>query len=245
MKRSLLFVAFFAAALFVRACGATPAWAFSSGGPSSNTVEGTTVCAGPPTLGGLLQYNGTTFCDANLPTNVAGITFGTGAYPDLVFGSGKELYISETSTHYIGFSASLIQLNNPLSWGTIAAPDLSEAKAPRAPLGFGSVVTTGTYALGALLQYTPTVAMHVRSWDLKINPAPAACTTFPVYQITINGSNQAASAITLANTTSGYHVGSLALAIAADQILAVTETTAGVACAVTPAFTFVLELTTD
>lgn len=212
--------------------------------PGNTSIGGVSPCAGPLVSGEPLVYNGSTVCTG--PANNTAINLTDAS------STAQNAFLVDSSSNLVvatGLTSLTLGNNKPLRLGSNGISfqydgDLSLTHAPRTPLTLVSNLATTTGTFGANVQYTPTVAMHIRGWDLGVATALTSCSPFPTFQLKVGGAAQSASAITLTSATA-YHVGSLAIAVAAGSAVAVATTTPGASCSGTPLANAVIEMTTD
>lgn len=213
--------------------------------PGSTTIEGVSMCAGPPTSGFPLIYDGTNWCDGGTAgaqvklLNNSGVATGIFSIP---VANVFEI-CPDTANCSRAQVMTNLQLTQSMIWNN--GNDLSNINWARTPWPCTGALSTTTYAPSIPCEYQPSVATHVRAFHLIFASGPTGCTTNPVYEVSVGGVSQAASAITEANAIQSYNVTGLAIAVAAGAKLSVQETTAGVACSGTPQVQFTFELTTD
>lgn len=82
--------------------------------------------------------------------------------------------------------------------------------------------------------YTPSKNLHIKSVSIDSSANATGCTTAAVLEVTVNGVAQAASAVTLVNGTSDWHLAGLNIAAPSGQQIGAGTTTNAAGCSSTP-----------
>src|SRR5579872_6162093 len=172
------------------------AGAMTISNPSATSIGGVAPCAGPLVSGAPLVYNGSTVCTG--PANATALSMTNaagGAQTVMTVDTSDNLTIGDTAHPVlIANGATFTTPNNGINFDGNA--DLTEIRAPRTPLTLVTNLVTGSGSTTANVVYTPTVAMHVRAWDIGLAAALSSCSPYPTLEVAVAGSGQSASAIT-------------------------------------------------
>lgn len=197
--------------------------------PGSTTVEGVATCAGPPSTGDFLFYNGTQWCDGVANNTAINLKNAAGTNVNAI-----QVDVSNNLILASGLASITAGNNAPLRLGTGGivfqyGSDITEANGPRTVCGWNvnQALDTGPTVVSGSCELD--VAAHIkRAWVNALVPV-AGCTTSPIYTLRVNGANTATT-FTMTNGTNIIRATGLTIAVPATQVIDVALTTTGAGC---------------